>query len=68
MPSVTLKNVTGTDAGSAIARNIAISTSAPIARTVFTDVWTISGDSSSSAAAITASRLRSLTTLIAATP
>ena len=36
--------------------------------TVFTDVWTISGDSSSVAASITACRLTPSTTLKAATP
>ena len=41
---------------------------APIDFTVFTEVWTISGDSSSVAAASTASSVRSLTMLIAATP
>ena len=49
-------------------RHIAISTSAPIDRTVFTDVCTIIGERSSTAAASTASRVRSLTMLIAATP
>jgi hypothetical protein len=41
---------------------------APIAFTVLTEVCTISGDSSSVAAASTASRMRSSTMLIAATP
>src|SRR5262245_33122872 len=41
---------------------------APIERTVLTEVWTISGDRTSSAAATTASSERSLTTLNAATP
>jgi hypothetical protein len=36
--------------------------------TVFTEVWTISGARSSVAAAITASSVRSLTMLNAATP
>ena len=61
-------SVTGTDAGSAIVRNMFTSTSAPIERTVLTEVWTISGERTSSAAAITASSVRSLTTLNAATP
>ena len=37
-------------------------------RTVLTEVWTITGERCSTAAASTASRVRSLTTLIAATP
>ena len=51
-----------------IARHIAIITSAPVSWTVFTEVWTISGARSSSAAARTACIVRSLMTLIAATP
>ena len=52
----------------AIARHIAIRASAPIDFTVFTEVWTINGERNSSAAASTASMVRSLTTLMAATP
>ena len=37
-------------------------------RTVLTEVWTISGERSWTAAASTASSVRSLTMLIAATP
>ena len=37
-------------------------------RTVLTEVWTMTGERCSTAAASTASRVRSLTTLIAATP
>ena len=61
-------SATGTLMDSVMARHIAISTSAPIDFTVFTDVCTMSGARSSSAAASTASMLRSLTTLMAATP
>ena len=37
-------------------------------RTVLTEVWTMTGERCSTAAASTASSVRSLTTLIAATP
>ena len=50
------------------ARQIAIVTSAPVSWTCFTDVWTITGARSSSAASRTACIVRSLMTLIAATP
>src|SRR5512144_262187 len=43
-------------------------TSAPSIFTVLTEVWTISGARSSSAAASTASSVKSLTMLMAATP
>src|SRR5664280_2129876 len=59
---------TGTVIERVISRHIAIKTSAPMDFTVLTDVWTISGARDSSAAARTASIVRSLTTLIAATP
>src|SRR5664280_3327299 len=59
---------TGTVIVRVISRHMAIRTSAPIAFTVLTDVWTMSGERVSSAAARTASIVRSLTTLIAATP
>src|SRR3984957_6068765 len=49
-------------------RHIANSRSRPTLRTVLTDVWTITGERCSTAAASTASMLRSLTTFIAATP
>jgi hypothetical protein len=42
--------------------------SSPIDFTLLTEVWTISGARSSVAAARTASSVRSLTTLMAATP
>ena len=61
-------SVTGTGTASARVRQIAASVSAPNAFTVLSDVWTISGASSSVAAASTASSVRSSTTLIAATP
>ena len=61
-------SVTGTGTPSARARHIAANGSAPSDFTVFTDVWTMSGASSSVAAARTASSVRSSTTLIAATP
>jgi len=61
-------SVTGTGAAAARARHIAISGPVPSDFTVLSEVWTISGDSSSVAAARTASRLRSSTMLIAATP
>ena len=59
---------TGTGTSSARARHMLYSGLAPIDLTVFSDVWTISGESRSVAAASTASRVRSSTTLIAATP
>ena len=61
-------SVTGTGASSARARHIAMNGPAPSDFTVLSDVWTISGASSSVAAASTASSVRSSTTLIAATP
>lgn len=51
-----------------IAVHRAYSTSLPMDLTVFTDVWTISGDAFSTAAASTASNVRSLNTLMAGTP
>ena len=52
----------------AISRNIAYRTGMPIDFTVLTDVWMMTGARTSSAAASTASRVRSLTMLMAATP
>ena len=60
--------MTGTGTSSVRARQIAMNCRAPIDFTVFSDVWTISGASSSVAAARTASSDRSSTTLMAATP
>ncbi len=51
-----------------ISRHIAYMTPTPVITTCLTEVWTITGERSSSAAASTASMERSLTTLIAATP
>ena len=61
-------SVTGTSMPAVIDVHIANSTSLPIDFTVFTEVCTISGERSSTAAASTASSVRSLTMLIAATP
>ncbi len=60
--------MTGIGASSARACQIAISERRPIDFTVFSEACTISGASSSVAAARTASSDRSSTTLIAATP
>src|ERR1700733_4290286 len=51
-----------------ISRHIANSRSRPIDRTLLTDVWMMTGERSRTAAASTASMVRSLTTLIAGTP
>ncbi len=59
---------TGTEIWRVISRHMPMRTSAPSIFTVLTEVWTMSGARSSSAAARTASRVRSLTMLIAATP
>src|ERR1700748_1514762 len=59
---------TGTGTSSAQTRHMLYSALAPIDFTVLSDVWTMSGDSISVAAASTASSVRSSTTLIAATP
>ena len=59
---------TGTGTSSARVRHMLYSAVAPIDFTVFSDVWTMSGDSISVAAASTASSVRSSTMLIAATP
>ncbi len=61
-------SATGTEMRFVISAHIAYMTSTPVISTCFTDVWTISGACSSSAAARTASMVRSLTTLMAATP
>ena len=60
--------VVGTGTLSARSRNSPASTSAPNVFTVLSDVWTITGASSSVAAASTASSVRSSTMLNAATP
>ena len=60
--------LTGTSMPAVSADHIANSRSIPIERTVFTEVWMMTGARSSTAAASTASSVRSLTTLIAATP
>ena len=60
--------MTGTGTSRVIASHMANSTSRPIDFTVLTEVCTITGARSSAAAARTASRVRSLTTLKAATP
>src|ERR1700722_18358764 len=60
--------LTGTSIPAVSSRHIANSRSRPTLRTVLTDVWTITGERCSTAAASTASMLRSLTTFIAATP
>ena len=60
--------MTGTSIPAVIDRHIPYSTSRPIDFTVFTDVCTITGARSSTAAASTASSVRSLTMLNAATP
>ncbi len=59
---------TGTGTSSARVRHMLYSAFAPIDFTVLSDVWTMSGDSISVAAASTASSERSSTMLIAATP
>src|ERR1700761_2836856 len=51
-----------------ISRHIANSRSRPMDRTVLTEVWMMTGERSRTAAASTASIVRSLTTLIAGTP
>src|SRR5690606_33562680 len=61
-------SVTGTSMSLVMADHMANSTSAPIDLTVFTDVWTITGERASTAPASTASRVRSLTMLMAGTP
>src|SRR5512141_43539 len=61
-------SATGTDTLPAISAHMPNRTSAPSIFTVLTDVWTISGARSSSAAASTASSVKSLTILMAATP
>ena len=61
-------SATGTVMSFVSARHIAIITSAPVSWTCLTEVWTITGARSSSAASSTACIVRSLTTLIAATP
>ena len=60
--------LTGTSIPAVISRHMANSRSMPMDRTVLTDVWTMSGERSATAAASTASMVRSFTTLIAATP
>ena len=60
--------MTGTSIPAVIDVHMEYSTSTPIDFTVFTDVCTINGDDFSTAAARTASRVRSLNTLIAGTP
>ena len=59
---------TGTGTSRAISWNIAYRTRMPMDWTVLTDVWTMSGASAAVAAASTASMVRSLTILMAATP
>ena len=59
---------TGTETRPAYAAHMAYMASTPVIFTCLTDVWTMTGARSSSAAARTASMVRSLTTLIAATP
>ena len=49
-------------------RHMAYSRSRPTDRTVLTEVWMMTGERCSTAAASTASSVRSLTTLMAATP
>src|SRR5580692_6426200 len=51
-----------------ISRHIANSRSRPTDLTVLTEVWMMTGERSATAAASTASMVRSLTTLIAGTP
>ena len=51
-----------------ISVHMANMTSTPVISTCLTEVWRMTGARSSSAAASTASIVRSLTTLIAATP
>ena len=60
--------VTGTSIPAVIVRHMPKSTSRPIDLTVLTEVWTITGARNSTAAARTASSVRSLTMLNAATP
>ena len=60
--------VTGTSIPAVNSRHMANSRSTPMDRTVLTDVWMMTGARCSTAAASTASMVRSLTTLIAATP
>ena len=60
--------LTGTWISAVSSRHIAKSRSMPMARTVLTDVWMITGARCATAAASTASRVRSFTMLIAATP
>ena len=58
--------MTGTSMPAVIVRHMPKSTSRPIDFTVLTDVWTMTGARSSTAAARTASSVRSLTMLNAA--
>ena len=60
--------VTGTSIPAVIVFHMPNRTSRPIDFTVLTEVWTISGARCSTAAASTASSVRSLTMLKAATP
>ena len=60
--------VTGTSMPAVISRHMANSRSRPMDRTVLTEVWMMTGARCSTAAASTASMVRSLTTLMAATP
>ncbi len=59
---------TGTSMPAVMDVHIAYSTPLPIDLTVFTDVWTISGERSATAASRTPARLMSLKMLIAGTP
>ena len=59
---------TGTSMPAVISRHMANSRSSPIDLTVLTEVWMMTGDRCSTAAASTASMVRSFTTLMAATP
>ena len=61
-------SATGTGTSRAISWNMEYRTRIPMDCTVLTDVCTMSGASASVAAARTASRVRSLTMLMAATP
>src|ERR1700727_191926 len=60
--------LTGTSIPAVISRHMANSRSRPIDRTVLTEVWMMTGERSRTAAASTASIVRSLTMLIAGTP
>ena len=59
---------TGTSIPAVIVSHMPYRTSSPIDRTVLTEVWTMSGERCSTAAASTASSVRSLKMLMAATP